>query len=214
MSEQHALVAHQFDDPQQQHESAYLGMWVFLVTEVMFLGALVGAYCVYRMIYADAFIAAGRHLFMWLGALNTAVLLCSSLTMALAVRAAQRGRRRALIALLLATLLLGLVFLAVKATEYTLEYREGLVPLRGFTFRYDGPDPARAGLFFNFYFALTGLHALHLIIAVALVGGLALLAWRGHVLEQRSTPVEMIGLFWHFVDIVWVFLFPLLYLVG
>ena len=214
MSESHTFVAHQFDDPEQQHESAYLGMWVFLATEVLFLGGLFAAYSVYRFTYAAAFREASHHLYVSLGAINTAVLLCSSLTMALAVHASKLGRRRALIGYLLLTMLLGLVFLGIKATEYYLDYQEGLVPLRGFDFRFEGSDPARARLFFNFYFAMTGLHALHVQIGICLIGVMVVLAWRNRFSAEYNTPVEITGLFWQFVDIVWVFLFPLLYLVG
>jgi cytochrome c oxidase subunit III len=214
VSERHAVVAHQFDNAQQQHESSYLGMWVFLATEVLFLGGLFASYSVYRYAYADGFREASQHLYAWLGAINTAVLLCSSLTMALAVNAAKRGQRRALIGFMLLTMLLGLVFLGIKATEYYLDYQENLVPLTGFTFRFEGPNAGKARLFFNFYFALTGLHALHLIIGIGLVGVMVVLAWRNRFSAEYNTPVEIAGLFWHFVDIVWVFLFPLLYLIG
>jgi cytochrome c oxidase subunit 3 len=214
MSESHRLVAHQFDDIQQQHESSYLGMWIFLATEVMFLGGLFAGYSVYRYAYASAFREASQHLYAWLGAIDTGVLLCSSLTMALAVRASQYGKRGQLLGLLIATMLLGVAFLGVKGTEYYLEYQEHLVPLKGFQFSFAGADPPRAQMFFNFYFAMTGLHALHLIIAIGWVGVIAVLAWRGRFSEAYHTPVEIAGLFWHFVDIVWVFLFPLLYLVG
>ncbi|HNP71356.1 MAG TPA: cytochrome c oxidase subunit 3 [Kouleothrix sp.] len=214
MSETRGLVAHHFDDAEQQHMSSYLGMWIFLATEVMFLGGLFAAFAVYRYSYAEAFREASRHLYASLGALNTAVLLCSSLTMALAVRAAALGRRGWLVGLLAATMLLGLGFLGIKATEYYLDFQEHLVPLRGFGFAYEGADPRRAQLFFDFYFAMTGLHALHMLIAIGWVGVVALLAWRGRFSAAYSTPVEVAGLFWHFVDIVWVFLFPVLYLVG
>src|SRR5689334_5463941 len=166
MSEQSGLVAHQFDTAEQQHESSYAGMWIFLATEVMFLGGLFVAYSVYRYSYPSAFHEASRHLYMWLGAINTGVLLCSSLTMALAVHAAQRGKRGQLIGFLLATVLLGLAFLGIKGTEYYLEYQEQLVPLRGFGFHFEGSDPRRAQMFFNFYFAMTGLHALHLLTGI------------------------------------------------
>jgi cytochrome c oxidase subunit 3 len=214
MSESRRLVAHQFDDIQQQHESSYLGMWIFLATEVMFLGGLFAAYSVYRYVYAGAFGEASQHLYAALGAINTGVLLCSSLTMALAVRASQYGKRGQLLGLLILTMLLGMAFLGVKGTEYYLEYQERLVPLKGFQFSFAGVDPRKAQMFFNFYFAMTGLHALHLIIAIGWVGVIAVLAWRGRFSEVYHTPVEIAGLFWHFVDIVWVFLFPLLYLVG
>ncbi len=209
-----AHVAHQFDTAEQQHLSSYAGMWVFLATEVMFLGALISAYCVYRFSYSAVFQEASQHLYWALGGLNTAVLLCSSLMMALAVRAAQRGQRGQLITFLGLTMLLGLSFLGIKGTEYYLDYQEHLVPLKGFGFRFAGADPSKAQLFFNFYFALTGLHALHMIIGIGLIGVMMILAWRKRFSADYSTPVEMVGLFWHFVDIVWVFLYPLLYLVG
>jgi cytochrome c oxidase subunit 3 len=207
-------VAHQFDTAGQQHLSSYAGMWVFLATEVMFLGALIGAYSVYRFSYPAAFREASQHLYWILGGANTAVLLCSSLMMALAVRAAQLGKRSHLIVFLGLTMLLGLAFLGIKGAEYYLEYQEHLVPLRGFGFRFAGADPNKAQLFFHFYFALTGLHALHLIIGIGLVGLMAILSWRKHFSADYNTPVEVVGLFWHFVDIVWVFLYPLLYLIG
>lgn len=214
MSEHRDMVAHQFDTIEQQRDSSYVGMWIFLATEVMFLGGLFAAYSVYRYAYAGAFHEASQHLYAALGAINTAVLLCSSLTMALAVRAAQRGKRGQLIGFLIATLLLGLVFLGIKGTEYYLEYQEQLVPLRGFGFHFAGSDPHRAQLFFNFYFAMTGLHALHLLIGICWTGVVTILAWRRRFSADYHTPIEVAGLFWHFVDIVWVFLFPLLYLVG
>jgi cytochrome c oxidase subunit 3 len=214
MSDHPSLVAHQFDTAEQQHEASYAGMWIFLATEVLFLGGLFAGYSVYRYSYAGAFRAASQHLYASLGATNTGVLLCSSLTMALAVRAAQRGKRGQLLAFLLATMALGLVFLGIKATEYYLEYTEHLVPLKGFNFRFEGGDPRRAQLFFNFYFAMTGLHALHLLIGIGWVGVITVLAGRGRFSAAYHTPVEIAGLFWHFVDIVWVFLFPLLYLIG
>jgi cytochrome c oxidase subunit 3 len=212
MSESRGVVAHQFDTAEQQHEASYAGMWIFLATEVMFLGGLFAAYSVYRYTYAGAFRQASQHLYASLGAINTGVLLCSSLTMALAVRAAQRGRRGQLFGFLVATMLLGLVFLGIKGTEYYLEYQEHLVPLRGFDFRFEGADAPKARLFFDFYFAMTGLHALHLCIAIVWAGAMALLGWRGRFSAAYHTPVEIAGLFWHFVDIVWVFLFPTLYL--
>jgi len=214
MSESRALAAHQFDTAEQQRESSYLGMWVFLATEVMFLGGLFAGFSVYRYAYAGPFREASQHLYASLGAVNTGVLLCSSLTMALAVRAAKLGRRGQIVGFLIATVLLGLAFLGIKATEYYLEYAEHLVPLKGFDFRFEGSDPRKAQLFFDFYFAMTGLHALHLFIAICWSGAIAVLAWRKHFSAEYSTPVEIAGLFWHFVDIVWVFLFPLLYLVG
>lgn len=214
MSDHSGLVAHQFDTIEQQRAASYEGMWIFLATEVLFLGGLFAGYSVYRYSYAGAFREASQHLYASLGAVNTAVLLCSSLTMALAVRAAQRSKRGQSIGFLIATMALGLVFLSIKGTEYYLEYTEHLVPLKGFAFRFEGGDPHQAQLFFNFYFAMTGLHALHMLIGLGWVGVITVLAWRRRFSADYHTPVEIVGLFWHFVDIVWVFLFPLLYLVG
>jgi len=204
--------AHQFDDLEQQHESASLGMWAFIATEVMFFGGLFMAYIAYRYSYPDAFAAASRRLEELLGGINTAVLLTSSLTMALAVHAAQTGRRKPLVAFLLITLLLGVVFMGSKALEYYHEYEEGLVP--AFNFTYAGADAQKVQLFFVLYFLMTGLHAIHLTIGIGVILVLALLAWRGRFPPEHATPVEIVGLYWHFVDIVWVFLFPLLYLIA
>ena len=207
-----AHLAHHFDDVEQQRESSTLGMWVFLATEVLFLGGLFAAYIVYRSSYAAAFAAASHHLNVPLASVNTGVLLCSSFTMALAVHAAQTGKRRQLIAFLLLTMLLGAAFLVIKGTEYYLDYQEHLVPLSGFNFVFEGPEPEKARLFFDFYFALTGLHALHMILGIGLMTVITILSWRGRFSPDYYTPVELSGLYWHFVDIVWVFLFPMLYL--
>jgi cytochrome c oxidase subunit 3 len=207
-----AHLAHHFEDVEQQRESSTLGMWVFLATEVLFLGALFAAYLVYRSSYAAAFAAASHHLNVPLASINTGVLLCSSFTMALAVHAAQTGKRRQLIVFLLLTMLLGAVFLGIKFTEYYVDYQEHLVPLTGFDFAFEGPDAQKARLFFDFYFALTGLHALHMILGIGLMAVITFLAWRNRFSPEYYTPVELSGLYWHFVDIVWVFLFPMLYL--
>ena len=212
MTEHNAMVAEQFDDAVQQREASTLGMWIFLSTEVMLFGALFTSFTVYRSAYPQAFAAAAERLYQWIGGINTGVLLTSSLMMALAVHAAQTGKRKQLIGFLLATMGLGVIFLGTKFTEYYLEYSEGLVPLAGFTFTYDGPQPERARLFYNFYFAMTGLHAIHMTIGISMLGVLTVLAWRGRFSAEYHTPVEVIGLYWHFVDIVWVFLYPLLYL--
>ena len=209
-----AHLAHHFDDVEQQRDAATLGIWTFLATEVLFLGALIAAYLVYRAnaAYAPAFAEASRHLSVPLASVNTGVLLCSSFTMALGVHAAQTGRRRALIAFLLLTILLGAAFLGIKLTEYYLDYQDHLVPLKGFQFAFEGAEPEKARLFFDFYFALTGLHAVHMIIGIGVMAVMAILAWRNRFSPEYYTPIEVSGLYWHFVDIVWVFLFPLLYL--
>lgn len=212
MAETQSALAHQFDDLAQQHEASNLGMWAFLLTEVMFFGGLFVGYTVYRTAYLPGFIAGSQHLDVLIGTLNTAVLISSSLTMALAVHAAQEGRPQLLVRCLLLTMLLGLVFLGFKGYEYWHKYHAGLVP--GFTFSYTGPYARHVELFLTFYFAMTGLHALHMLIGLGVLAVLVGLARRGHFSAQYHTPVEMVGLYWHFVDIVWIFLYPLLYLIG
>jgi cytochrome c oxidase subunit 3 len=207
-----AYVAHQFDDAEQQKEASTLGMWVFLVTEIMFFGGLFTAYVVYRSSYPLAFAHASHHLDVMLGGINTAVLIGSSLTMAMAVHAAQLGHRRSLIAFLLSTIVLGSTFLGIKGYEYAHKFHEGLVP--GPAFRYSGGEAAQAELFFSIYFAMTGVHALHMVIGVALLAVLVVQSRKGWYGAGYYTPVEVSGLYWHFVDIVWIFLFPLLYLFG
>jgi cytochrome c oxidase subunit 3 len=208
----HEGHAHQFDNAEQQYEASALGMWVFLVTEIMFFGGMFTAYVVYRAAYPGVFVHASHHLDITLGLFNTSVLITSSLTMALAVHAAQTGHRRLLLTMLGVTLLLGAVFLGVKGYEYAHKFHEGLVPGPGFT--YAGPDAAEAQLFFSIYFALTGFHALHMVIGLGILGTLIGFAWSGMFGRHYHTPVELSGLYWHFVDIVWIFLFPLLYLIG
>jgi cytochrome c oxidase subunit III len=210
--EGNGALAEQFDDLAQQHDAASLGMWVFLVTEILFFGGLFAGYTVYRATYSEAFREASHHLDLLLGSINTAVLITSSLTMAFAVHNAQEGRRRALIVFLLLTMIIGAVFLSIKVTEYAHKYEQDLVP--GIRFAYGGPHPGQVQLFLIFYFVITSLHALHLTIGIGLLGVLAFMAWRGHFSADYYVPVETSGLYWHFIDIVWIFLFPLLYLIG
>jgi cytochrome c oxidase subunit 3 len=206
-------LAEQFDDLEQQHESSSFGMWVFLATEVMFFGGLFTAYILYRNFYLSAFETGSRLLNVRIGAANTAVLLCSSLTMALGVRAAQMGKKKLLIAFLVLTLLLGLAFIGIKlGLEWRHDYLEGFAP--GVNWTFHGPDWRHLELFFCFYFFLTGIHALHMLIGVGILTTLIIMAGRGRFSPQRYNPVEVSGLYWHFVDIVWIFLYPLLYLIG
>jgi cytochrome c oxidase subunit 3 len=207
-----AHVAHQFEDASQQYESASLGMWVFIVQEILFFGGLLAAYCVYRVQYPAAFAEASHELDVTLGAANTAVLLLSSLTMALAVHAAQMGRRRQLVVMLILTLILGSTFLGVKGVEYHAKFEHHLVP--GPHFSFQGPHAGQVQLFYSLYFGLTGLHALHMIVGAGLLIWLLVGAVKGRFSPDYYNPVEMTGLYWHFVDIVWIFLFPLLYLIG
>jgi cytochrome c oxidase subunit 3 len=206
-------LQHQFESMEQQKEASSLGMWVFLVTEILFFGGLFLAYTIYRWENARAFADASRHMDVALGTINTAVLIFSSLTMAMAVHSAAMGRRRLLIAFLIATMILGGVFLGIKAVEYTDHIQHHLFPGPGFHYP-PGGDARGASLFFSLYFAMTGLHALHMIIGLGILTTLLVMARRGRFTADYSTPVEVSGLYWHFVDIVWIFLFPLLYLIG
>jgi cytochrome c oxidase subunit III len=215
------ILMPQFDDLEQQQVASNLGMWIFLATEVMFFGGLIAAYVVYRALSPHEFALASQHLKLWMGGINTVVLLGSSLAMAMAVRSAQLHRRRELILFLVLTMGLGLCFLGIKAVEYYQEYRESLIP--GLNFRlpeHAAPtsDPSDLGakryeMFFVLYFFMTGLHAIHLIIGIVLVGVMASLVRRRWFSGGGESQIEVTGLYWHFVDVVWVFLYPLLYLI-
>jgi cytochrome c oxidase subunit III len=207
-------LVHQFDDLKQQHDADELGMWLFLSTEIMFFGGLFLAYTIYRVQDEATFAAASHQLDLVLGTVNTAVLLCSSLTMALAVSAAENFQRRKLIVLLGATMFLGCVFLGIKGIEYYHKYEHGLMPLLGLPFEWRGPSAGRAETFFSLYFLMTGVHALHMLIGLGVILVLIINASSGGLLGEFSMPVHLTGLYWHFVDIIWVFLFPLLYLIG
>ncbi len=206
-------TAGQFHDPAQQREAAAMGMWAFLTTEVLFFGGLLLAYAVYRQHYSDAFAEAGGRLLMWLGAANTAVLLTSSWTLVLGIDAAAREDRRRCLAMLGATAALGLVFLIVKAVEYSFDYREGLIPGAGFRTDWS-TRAANVQLFYVLYFILTGLHAVHMLAGIGAVAVMMIRVKRADALGSMRNTLECTGLYWHFVDIVWVFLFPLLYLAG
>jgi cytochrome c oxidase subunit 3 len=204
--------ATQFADLAQQRDVATLGLWLFLATEVLFFGGVLMGYLAYRVIYPEGFLEAARHTKVVLGTANTAILLTSSLTMALAVHAAQAARGRVASQLLIATAALGLAFIGVKAVEYVKEYQEHLVP--GLDFAFAAPYARAAELFFLIYFITTGLHAIHLTVGIGLVLIMAFRMARETDGRFYTAPVEVVGLYWHFVDIVWVFLFPLVYLPG
>jgi cytochrome c oxidase subunit 3 len=208
----HEHFAHQFESLEHQKEVSLLGMWVFLVTEILFFGGMFLTYSVYRHWYPAAFAAASHEMIVWAGTLNTVVLITSSLTMALAVNAAQVGQRRALVVFLIATMMLGCVFLGIKGYEYYTEYVERHVPGHGFQF--EAEYASQAQIFFSLYFMMTGLHAVHMIIGLGIMTVMLWLSWRGTITAEYASPIEISGLYWHFVDIVWIFLFPLLYLVG
>jgi cytochrome c oxidase subunit III len=205
----------QYRTMEQQRETASLGMWIFLSTEVLFFGGLFMTYTLNRSTYPDIFSEASKTITLWLGAVNTVVLIGSSLTMAMAVWASQVGKKQMVTVFLISTLVLGSVFLGIKGVEYHDKFVEHHIPGLNFNFEpgADIPTNAHAQLFFSLYFAMTGLHALHMIIGAGLIIWLIKQSLRGRFTPQYNTPVEMIGLYWHFVDIVWIFLFPLLYLI-
>jgi len=219
-------LQHHFTDLEQQREASTLGMWVFIAQEVLFFGGLFTAYTVYRHQYPDAFSAGSHHLSWRIGFANTLVLIASSLTMALAVWSAAVGKKSRVVGFILATILLGSVFLGVKYFEY----REKIAPCLGdgphagclvpgerfdaSAVHLEGAEGGHVQIFFSLYFGMTGLHALHMIVGIPILATIAFMAGRGHFSPEYHTPVELVGLYWHFVDIIWIFLFPLLYLVG
>ncbi len=237
VEEHHPALAHQFDSMEQQREASNFGMWCFLLTEIMMFGGLFTAYLIYRLKYYEAFVAGSTSISVSWGFANTLVLIASSLTMAMAVWAAQKGIRRFQVVFIALTMLLGAAFLGVKAKEYYDKYEECHIP--GASFNAEGGIGCEKGdiakevvehehkpleaarqiahqtqIFFSFYFAMTGLHALHMILGMGLMTWLLWRARRGDFSPEYYSPVEYGGLYWHFVDIVWIYLFPLLYLIS
>ena len=221
-----AYLRHHFETVEQQREAASFGMWVFLLTEIMFFGGMFMAYLVYRNWYHAAFVAGSNTLNIWLGTINTAVLICSSLTMAMAVYSAETRKRKNLVTYLILTIVLGLAFLGIKAVEYTEKFELHHVPGPNFSIEQFvhptdpkaialAPDMAeKTQVYFSLYFAMTGMHALHMIIGISILLVLVYRAYRGAYTEGHISTIENFGLYWHFVDIVWIFLFPLLYLIS
>ena len=207
----HPALQHHFDTLEQQQNASMLGMWMFLIQEVLFFGGLFMAYILYRWMYGEAFRVASHELDWLMGFGNTVVLIGSSLTMALAVRASKTGEKSALVFFLVATLILGGVFLGVKVVEYSAKFEHHLIPGAHFQF-HDAALKNGAEIYFSLYFAMTGLHALHMILGGFVLVPLIVMAMRGSFTPAWYTPIELFGLYWHFVDIVWIFLFPLLYL--
>jgi len=204
--------AFQFVDLRQQHDAAQFGIWVFLATEVLFFGGLILAYCVYRMLHSDGFAEAGRHTEIVIGTANTAILLTSSALVAWAVMITKLDQGRIAGLLLWGAAAIGVLFLILKGIEYSIEYREGLVP--GLKFTYSEAYPGAVSLFFAFYFVATGLHALHILIGVVVLSVIGIRARQGAYSERYHAPMTVAGLYWHFVDVVWIFLFALIYLPG
>jgi len=211
--------AHQFEDIGQQREAGTLGMWAFLVTEILFFGGMFTAYIVYRSLHLSGFVTGSHLLEVKFGAINTAVLICSSLTMALAIRSAQTGKGRGqIIFWLILTMILGAMFLGFKfAFEWHRDYLEHIVPGQYFGFQYRpewGANAPYVQMFMCFYFFMTGLHALHMIVGLGILTVLVIMTACNKFSSEYYAPLEISGLYWHFVDIVWIFLFPLLYLIG
>ena len=204
-------VQHHFADSEQQFDAAKIGMWLFLVSEILLFGGLFVGFGIMQARYPEAFYEAHHHLDRILGLVNTIVLLTSSFTMVMAVHAAQTGRRRRLAVFLVLTLVLAGVFLGIKYFEYSHKFAEGLLPGKYFSHHAGQPEQM---LFFSFYFMMTGLHGLHI------VGGMVVIAWvlrrslRGEFGPKYYTPVDLVGLYWHLVDLIWIYLFPLLYLIS
>ena len=207
---------------EQQSETSSFGMWVFLVTEIMFFGGLFASYLIYRFLYFDSFAAASTTIDVKWGAINTVVLICSSLTMAMGVHMAQLGKQKALVGFLIATMILGAGFLGIKGHEYAQKFEEHHVPGPSYHFvvepemaqKFHAIDPQKTEIFFSLYFIMTGLHALHMVVGFGLLSWLIISSLKGKYGEHYYSPVEMVGLYWHFVDIVWIWLFPLLYLIS
>ena len=210
MPDAHAALAEQFDDMPQQKEASTLGMWTFLATEILFFGGMFMSYITYRHAYPHAFAQASRHTILLYGSVNTAILLTSSLTMAMAVRSSQLSKTKSTVRFLLMTILLACCFLGVKGLEYTQDIHEHLWPGKHFTLEL----PNEAQIFWFLYWAMTGLHALHVTVGVGILGTIAWLAHRNRFSAEYHNPVEISGLYWHFVDIVWIYLYPLLYLIN
>lgn len=206
--------AHQFETIEQQREAGSLGMWVFLMTEILFFGGMFTAYTVYRALHYNSFEAGSHLLLVQFGATNTAVLICSSLTMAMSIRSAQTGQSKGTtIMWLILTMILGLAFLGIKLYfEWYHDWKEGLVP--GLQWIASPGHTPGVEQFFCFYFFMTGLHALHMVVGVGILTVLLIMTARNRFSSQYYAPLEISGLYWHFVDIVWIFLFPLLYLIG
>lgn len=204
-------LQHHFVDSDQQFDAAKMGMWVFLVTEILFFGGLFTAYIVYRSWYPELYQMASVELNTFWGAVNTAVLIGSSLTVAMAIRSAQLNQIKGLIINLVITVSLACVFMVIKYFEYTHKFHLGIFP--GEYYTYDGIDHEKANIFFSIYYMMTGVHGLHVLIGIGLMIWLIIKAKNNAFSSEYYTPVEITGLYWHLVDVIWIFLFPLLYLI-
>ena len=230
MSHEHSPhLQHHFDTPEQQFDAGKLGIWLFLATEILLFGGLFCAYAIYRANHPEIFLYAHQFLDKVLGGTNTVILLCSSLTMAWAVRASQLGQRKLLIVLLSLTLLGGFGFMGIKYVEYKAKWEHGLLPGTHFAPHEEstggpghgpgetpehGKRPSNVQIFFGIYFLMTGLHGIHVLAGMGAITWILVRSVKGHFGPEYFTPVDFVGLYWHLVDLIWIFLFPLLYLIS
>jgi cytochrome c oxidase subunit 3 len=212
MKDSASIVHEQFDDLEQQRETASLGMWVFLGSELMFFGGIFLTFTIYRLAYPKAFSEAAYHLDLLTGSVNTFILLTSSFLFSIAISTFETRRRVLTFNVLGLTALLGIAFLAAKGFEYTQDWRHGFFP--GSAFRYNGAEHDRVQLFFVLYFIATGVHAVHLLIGIFLTLVLMTLLLVSWFRRDREIAIGVFGLYWHFVDFIWIFIFSLFYLLG
>lgn len=205
-------MAEQFDDLDQQIRADVMGMWVFLATEMLLFGALLASFVIFRTQHAAVFAEASHHLDLKLGAINTAILLTSGLTVAMSEQAVNHGRRRTALSLLCSSIVLGNIFLCIKFYEWYVESQEKLMPVLHLPFHFSGPHEATAELFFDFYYMMTGLHALHMIVGLGILLTVLVQVARWPEPGRVARQTRIAGLYWHFVDVIWVFIFTLLYL--
>jgi cytochrome c oxidase subunit 3 len=210
-AEAHPALAHHFESLEKQQHAARLGMWLFLATEVLLFTALFAAYAVYRFLFGADFAEASRHIETWIGLVNTVVLVSSSFTVALGLDRATRGDGKGTALFFGLSVLAALVFLGFKAIEYSHHFQEGQLPGRFYT--YEGVHGPGASLFFALYFLITGLHGIHVLIGMTVLIVVGVRAYKGHFSAEYHTPVELAGLYWHLVDLIWIFVFPLIYLI-
>jgi cytochrome c oxidase subunit 3 len=205
-------LAHHFSDLEQQAESAKMGMWLFLLTEILLFGGVFVAYTIFRNWHHDMFINAHKQLDVVMGGVNTVVLIVSSLTMALAIRDMQLGLKKRCMINLALTIGLACVFLVIKYFEYSHKFHLGQLPGKFYTFT--GVEGTNPHVFFSIYFLLTGIHGFHILVGISLLTWILIRVKKDHFAPEYYVPIEMVGLYWHLVDLIWIFLFPLLYLIG
>ncbi|MCX7978325.1 MAG: cytochrome c oxidase subunit 3 family protein [Bdellovibrionaceae bacterium] len=206
--------AHHFRDAEHEYQTAKEGIWLFMVTEILMFGGLFVGYAIFHTIYPEMFAEGAKQLDWRMGFVNTLVLIFSSFTMALGILYCQTNQQKKAVMALAATVLCGAIFMVIKYFEYTHKFHLGFYPGRFLDVATVGAQHQNLGMYFGFYFAMTGLHGLHVLIGMALIVWVMIRTMRGEFSSQYYTPVEGVGIFWHIVDLIWIFLFPLLYLVG